>query len=41
MLELVSQFYKRGITEEYSILWIDGIFSPVKEEGREKIKGKN
>jgi putative transposase len=41
MLEVVSQFHLRKITEMYSILWIDGIFFPVKEEGKKKQKGKN
>jgi putative transposase len=41
MLGVVSNFHLRKITEDYSILWIDGIFFPVKEQGRKKDKGKN
>lgn len=41
MLEKVMEFHQRKIIEEYSILWIDGIFFPVKVEGRKKSKGKN
>lgn len=41
MLEVVNNFHMRKITEHYSILWIDGIFFPVKEKGRKKDKGKN
>ena len=41
MLDTVSKFHIRKITEEYCILWIDGIFFPVKQEGRRKDKGRN
>lgn len=41
ILDKVSQYHQRKITEEYSILWIDGIFFPVKEKCRKKLKGKN
>lgn len=41
MLKKVMEFHERKITEEYSILWIDGIFFPVKEPGKKKPKGKN
>jgi len=41
ILGIVNQFHLRKITEEYSILWIDGIFFPVKEKGSKKSKGKN
>lgn len=41
MSEVVNNFHLRKITEIYSILWVDGIFFPVKEEGRKKDKGKN
>jgi putative transposase len=41
MLEKVIEFHQRRITEEYTILWIDGIFFPVKDKGTKKAKGKN
>lgn len=41
MLDIVEQFHQRRITEEYSILWIDGIFFPVKEKARKESEGKN
>lgn len=41
MLEKVIEFHQRRITEEYSILWIDGIFFSVKDNGTKKAKGKN
>lgn len=41
MLQKVIEFHQRRITEEYSILWIDGIFFPVKDNGTKKAKGKN
>lgn len=41
MLNIVDQFHQRRITEEYSVLWIDGIFFPVKERAIKKSKGKN
>lgn len=41
MMKKVKDFHSRKITEKYSILWIDGIFFPVKDTGKKKSKGKN
>lgn len=41
MMEKVTEFHQRTITEKYSIIWMDGIFFPVKQKPIKKAKGKN
>lgn len=37
----VEEFHKRTIKEQYSVIWIDGIYFPVKQDSIPKKKGKN
>ncbi len=41
VLGIVSAFHRRPLTDPYEVLWIDGMYVPMKEPSQRKKKGKN